>query len=154
MTSSASAKLGRLCRRAAGGLWSGSFAEGTVVSRNPGASAGEAIERHTQHISRSSEASTRQIPTYEGRRQTNLRRGTASRASGSLVLMARVHGAEVHSPHQTARGPNELIGRVGPAGLSDPAQIDNTAQAIEAFVASAPNTRPSLTWGYSRTLPW
>ena len=36
-------------------------------------------------------------------------------------------------------GPNELIGRVGPAGLSDPAQIDNTAQAIEAFVASAPN---------------
>jgi len=36
-------------------------------------------------------------------------------------------------------GPNELIGRLGPAGLSDPAQIDNTAQAIEAFVASAPN---------------
>ena len=36
-------------------------------------------------------------------------------------------------------GPNGLIGRPSPADLSDPAQIDNTAQAIEGFVASAPN---------------
>ena len=35
-------------------------------------------------------------------------------------------------------GPDEL-GRLGPADLSDPARMDNTAQAIEGFVASASN---------------
>ena len=90
------------CRGAASGLWSGSSAEGTAVSRSPAARAGDVHER--QDKGSRTEDTPPLAPLEDCQRYNVLRRGAASRARSPLVFISRVHVVEMrrvhgHAPH-------------------------------------------------------